>query len=544
VNPLPVRVDLQPGQALDDYLHRIRRANGMTPLEMSWALRAPGATTRHLMVRPHPRTVARIADLAEAIPQQITAATLAAFDHGLPLDLHDVLDTRAGLRAPPARGWLRATGTQACPACLREGTPWQIGWRLAWSTTCTHHTLHLVGTCPQCRKPFRHRPTVLGSDSAGATTCDSTTATGHCTFDAAAAPQRAANQASIERQRCTDDATAGRPVPARGRTVPPAIYLADLRHLTTLLLHLAGQPGPHRESHEWTCDRRLRTVTTTGRARRWAITPPDDADLRAAALDTADIILRAPDDRMARAHLSEWVAAVPANGGTRWAWIKDRTTVTPTLRQLLDPATDRHRRVSTLASRMTTRLPVAAIPQRIPTDVYEDCLGSALRTRTETGAAYVSLCLARATTGADTWAAAAESLGLDPKHGTACARAASMRTDISADQLRDRLRVVARRLNSALDYRAHEHTIRALAADPAWFDTWRSREAPDTSPASLPYAITWLWTHTSHGLLATTPGWTSPPTNAQRGAYRAFASRPAAARLADLLQIQNRGAVA
>ena len=106
--PLPVTLDLRPGQALDCYLEHLAEANGITTAGLLHVVRGnggPGAT-RYLMLHAATATVGRLACVARLHPAEVTAATLAAYD-GTALDL-DGLDPQtpcpASVPSPPVDG--------------------------------------------------------------------------------------------------------------------------------------------------------------------------------------------------------------------------------------------------------------------------------------------------------------------------------------------------------------------------------------------------------------------------------------------------------
>ena len=80
-----------------------------------------------------------------------------------------------------------------------------------------------------------------------------------------------------------------------GQLAKPAAYLADLRHLTTLLLHLAGQPGADGLAR-WLAElAHVAADRTLNRGPRWGLRPSDNPALRGQALATGDTISAADD---------------------------------------------------------------------------------------------------------------------------------------------------------------------------------------------------------------------------------------------------------
>jgi len=63
-----------------------------------------------------------------------------------------------------------------------------------------------------------------------------------CQHDLTSLPREPTSPTVQATQARIDAALAGNRVAVLGQTAKPAAYLTDLRRLTTLLLHLAGQP--------------------------------------------------------------------------------------------------------------------------------------------------------------------------------------------------------------------------------------------------------------------------------------------------------------
>ena len=242
MSPLPVRLVPRPGQALDSYLEHLADANQLSTAQLMNHLRASSsAPTRYLALAPDPAVLATIAGLAGLRREDLSGTVLTMLPGVAALDP----GSRYGHRDLAAKGWVQLHGTQACPACLADHGAWATTWRLPVVTTCTPHARHLAITCPGCRRPFRDsrhnhlRP--VGSD----TLCGNPLGAGprqHCTRDLTTIPTPVAAPEHLERQARTDTALAGQPVPVLGALSDSADNLADLRHLTVLLLHLPSQP--------------------------------------------------------------------------------------------------------------------------------------------------------------------------------------------------------------------------------------------------------------------------------------------------------------
>ena len=100
-----------------------------------------------------------------------------------------------------------------------------------------------------------------------------------------------------------------------------------------------------------------------------------------------------------------------------------------------------------------------------------------------------------------------------------------------ADSVHRTLRVLPRNRN----FRERESRVAALASNPAdWFDRWRIASTPTRRPASLPYAITWMWCEPAQGLLRASPAWRNVVTARATTGYREFCGRLAPAAQAGL----------
>ncbi len=152
---------------------------------------------------------------------------------------------RHSYRQVAARGWTPAHGTQICPACIAENGVWKIAWRLLLVTACTDHGLVLVAECRSCGRPSRDQRHSHLRRVGAATVCGNPLGQGplkQCQHDLTSLPREPTSPTVQATQARIDAALAGNRVAVLGQTAKPAAYLTDLRRLTTLLLHLAGQP--------------------------------------------------------------------------------------------------------------------------------------------------------------------------------------------------------------------------------------------------------------------------------------------------------------
>ena len=426
---LPVSVRPRPEESVESWLEHLADANGLTTAQLLAAIRSTGATTRYLTLAPSPETIARLAALARVDEQVVSAATLASFD-GTALDLTglDPAD-RHSYRQVATRGWTPAHGTQICPTCLADTGAWKTTWRLLLATACTDHGLVLAAECPSCGRRFRDQRHSHLRRVGAATVCGNPLGQGplkQCLHDLTALPREPASPAVLAAQARINPALAGKKVPALGQPAKPAAYVTDMRHLTTLLLHLAGQPGADGLA-PWVADlAAIAADRTSTRGPRWGMRPPDNPGLRGQALATADAILAAADLDTAATLLTPWTELTPTTNDGPLGWLADRTVMTPTLTRLVMAARAPHRRLSHhLDKPGGARMPInlLVIPQVIPHEQYLEHLAGASSSSEATVRLFASLSLARLHPDIKSWAAAAEALGMAGPMGVRCARA-------------------------------------------------------------------------------------------------------------------------
>ena len=527
---LPISVPPRPDESVESWLEHLADANGLTTAQLLATIRRTGATTRYLTLAPSPETIARLAALARVDEKDVYAATLASFD-GTALDLTGLDPTdRHSYRQVAARGWTPAHGTQICPACIAETGAWKTTWRLLLVTACTDHGLVLVAECPSCGRPFRDQRHSHLRRVGATTVCGNPLGKGpvkQCQHDLAALRREPASPAVLATQACMDAALAGEPAVVLGEPAKPAAYLADLRHLTTLLLHLAGQPGADSLA-PWVADLAVVAADRTStRGPRWGMRPPDDPALRGQVLTTADAILAAADLDAAAWQLTPWTELTPTSNDGPLGWLADRSVMTPALTRLVMAARAPHRRLSHHLDTPRTdggRMPInlSFIPQVIPHEQYLEHLASASDSSEATVRLFASMSLARLHPEVKSWAAAAEALGMPGPMGVRCARACSATMLVTADEWRARIWRAGEE-TPRRDYRATEAKIRHRLGMSSWFDEWARRYRPGTRHDSYDLGLTWQWVHVAHAHLDLSPAWRGrKPTATDRARYRQF----------------------
>jgi hypothetical protein len=527
---LPISVPPRPEESVESWLEHLADANGLTTAQLLATIRLTGATTRYLTLAPSPETVARLAALARVDRRDVFAATVASFD-GTALDLtgFDPAD-RYSYRQVAARGWTPAHGTQICPACIAETGVWKTAWRLLIVTACTEHGLVLVAECPECGRPFRDQRHSHLRRIGAATVCGNPLGQGpvkQCQHDLTSLPRQPASPAILTTQARINSALTGEHVSVLGEPAKAAGYLTDLRHLTTLLLHLAGQPAAD-DLAQWVADLAyVAADRTSTRGPRWGLRPPDDPALRGQALATADAILGADDLDTAAMLLTPWTEFTPTTNDGPLGWLADRTVMTATLTRLVLAAQAPHRRLShhldaprSDGARMPINLLV--IPQVIPHEQYLEHLASASGSSEATVRLFASLSLARLHPDIKSWAAAAESLSMPGPMGVRCARACSATMLITADEWKARIWRAGEE-TPRRDYRALEAKIRHRLGMSRWFDEWTRRYRPGTRQGAYDLGLTWQWVHVAHAHLDLSPVWRGrKPTAKDRARYRQF----------------------
>ncbi len=526
---LPVSVTPGPGESIESWLEHLADVNGLTTAQLLTATGRGRAGNRYLTLAPSPETITRLAALARVDEQDVYAATLAVFD-GTALDLTGLEPgDRHSYRQVAARGWAPAHGTQICPTCLGENGAWQSAWRLLIVTTCTRHQSLLVSRCPSCGRPFRDQRHSHLRRVGATPVCGNPLGAGptrQCQRDLGGIATTQASDDVLALQTRIDSALAGKPVMLLEQQSPAAAYLTDLRHLTTLLLHLAGQPSATQLA-PWVSNLAEETDARSGdRGPRWGLRPPEQPGLRASALATADGILTAPDIDAAAARLTPWTELTPTTNDGPLGWLADRTVMTATLTRVVMAARAPHRRLSHhLNNHLGGRMPInlTLIPQVIPHAQYLEHLDGASTSSEDTVRLFASLSLARLHPDVTSWAAAAEALNMPGPMGVHCARACSATMLVTADEWKSRIWRAGEETERR-DYRATEAKIHHRLGMTRWFNEWARRNRPDAQFGDHDLALTWQWVHVAHAHLDLSPAWRGKrPTAKDRARYRRFA---------------------
>ena len=349
--------------------------------------------------------------------------------------------------------------------------------------------------------------------------------TRQCQHDLTTIEATSATDDVIAVQARVDSALGGQQVTVLGQAAKPRTYLSDLRHLATLLLHLAGQPGAAQLA-PWVTDLKGETeARSRDRGPRWGLRPPEPPALRAGALATADGILTAADVDEAATRLTTWTELTPTTNDGPLGWLADRTVMTPTLTRLVMAARAPRRRLShhlDIHKRGRMSINLLVIPQVIPHAQYLEHLQDAFDSSEDTVRAFGSLSLARLHPDVTTWKAAAEVLNMPGPMGGRLARACSATMLVSADEWEARIWRAGEETRRR-DYRATEAKIEHRLYMSRWFNEWARQFRPGTHYSSVGYGLTWQWVNVAHAHLDLSPAWRGKkPTAKDRALYRQF----------------------
>ncbi|MDV3131366.1 TniQ family protein [Mycobacterium sp. 29Ha] len=534
---LPTRIALDSDESLASYVERLAFANDLRPSQLLRLLRAGETGGRPILaffdIKPDPALLAAIADIGGIAEADLTHATLARFGGGLPYRLDD-LDPRRrhSYRAVVSQGWFPTTGTQACPLCLRERGRWLTAWRLPINAICPRHGTFLISRCAACGRRFRsHHYSPLRAVLGPNQPCGNPVSLrSPCRQSVLGHRPEPAKASLVAAAHAVQRALAGARPEMLGGMVDPRRYLAELRHLGTLLLHLASRPQAVSVIH-WAEDLRAeaRARSPQHRGPRWGYSPPQSAIIRGHVIKQAHQILTSPSVESAGALLAPWTALIADEPNGPSVWMVNRTSRTTTMDSLIRSATEtRHhvgRRLSKRGS-SAANLSISAVPhlldEQLFDEIFADMLGGYARTRR----LYASLSITRALTAAPSWAGVAQSLGLAPHVGSQTARAASKLMRVSPEEFTQAVRRGLQALPPNRDFRKREARVRTLAERPqSWFPRWRSSSAPARRLTSLSYAVTWMWCEVAQSTVDSSPGWSAPPSHRVKAGYRAFETK-------------------
>ncbi len=456
-------------------------------------------------------------------------ATLMRYGDGLPLQL-DGLNPRLrhSFRQVVTQGWFPQLGSQACSLCLAADGIWRLEWRLPIVAVCVEHELFLTTRCAGCGLRFRtHRHSPLRPQLGPQQPCGNPRGLRNpCQHPVIAHPVETAAEPVVDAAKVVKRALAGQPVRIMGEQADPRIYLAELRHLATLLLHLLSRQGTT-SVVDWAGDIHVEAInrTTQRRGPRWGISPLQSAFVRGNVLSESHGILGETGLDEAATRLAPWLSLIADIGNGPRGWLLNRTTRTPTMERLVDAAVaDRHhvgRHLDRIRGEQTLR--TMAIPQLIDVDIYREYFGEMLGGYEWTGRLYVSLSIVRAVLPVANWSEAAVLIGLDPGIGVLTARAASGRMRVTPETFANAVERALPALPRNRDFRTRESHVRKLASDSTeWYERWRRSMSPARRQSSLPYAVTWMWCEVTQGAIDMSPAWRVPPPRQVKASYRAF----------------------
>ena len=533
---LPSRVSLGDDEALDSFLERLAHANDLEPAHILRTLRhgegGRDATLAFFMTAPHIEVLTRIEHLSGIPVERLRNATLLRFDGGLPLCLDglDPLD-RHTYRNVVAQGWFPGFGSQVCSSCLAQKGIWRVHWRLPIAAVCLQHGTYFSTECAGCHRRFRsHRYSPLRPILGPVQPCGNPVGLRKpCLHSVLAHSSERAEAHALECANNVHRALNGQPAVVFGEPVDPRTYLAELRNLATLLLHLGSRPSAE-SVLPWARELREEARARSARVRgaRWGYSPPLAAAIRGAVLGSAHEILVQPDLGSAGEQLRERLEYIRDERNGPSAWLVNRTKRTPTMERLIAAAVSNRRDVGRrLDGNLHVRhLRPSAIPQLMDVAIYRDLFAGMLGGYEWTGRLYVSLCAVRAIVSVPNWSDAASWIGLPAEVGARASRAARSRMLATPAEFERAIEKALTSMSLERDFRALEARVRALASDADdWHVSWRASMSPARRAATLHYAVTWMWCEVAQGCLDTSPAWAAGPFRGVKAGYRAFRDR-------------------
>lgn len=525
---LPVHVVPRPREALDGYLERVARVNGLGPVELQRLLDVPSGWMVRLAIAPPHELVRRAEQLCGQPAGSLEQLTLRNLS-GLDLD-HAHPGDRGTWRSPSARGWSPAAGTAICPTCFNTDRTWDLTWRHPYIAACLKCRSLLVGRCPHCERPFRSQRSPISPDGDPLLCQNYFASSGdQCGQRLGEVPTKQLPDRDLAAQQRIHAAITGQAVELLGHAIEADTYLSELWATAVLLLRLVIRPNRDRLA-EWAQAARNDGRTAAGRRERWRIEPPEDYALRAAALAEAARILSSRTREVAAESLRPWLELAPKGAGRQATFLALNTTPTPVLRDIVSATSSTQNTRSLLDVLLSEPGPVALDPRHIPqlldSNTYRTLFGDALDVNPRTGRRFAALCVTRRTTAVRSWPEARALVGGEQRGVEMDVRIATNNLSWGAERILEAVDEAAAQLGrEARDYRRREAVVRDLKRQPEWFTRWRLHYAPGTRTSSRWWAITWLWTEWALGAFATSPAWQTRPTAVDRAHFRAFASR-------------------
>lgn len=522
---MPVRPHVRPSEALDSYLVRLARANGLTPRALSEEITAragaPVINGRAVLAgyTPMSAIVTTIADMGGLASGHVIDMTLARYLHG---------DAPGpGTRLP----WTPRHGTAICPQCVGTHGFWPITWRLPQLAVCIEHRLVLHTMCPRCGKPFRTRRTPPLPNSL--LECDSPIS-GSGTF-VETCGQRLDALMRIDANPAQVDAAAillavthdGHDVQVAGKASSAVDYLSDHYALVLLLTHLAASGNG--EEYYWAKTIRDDALARNASKQQLSRSLPLDMVARAEILALATEMLTRTTVAEVAHHLRLFARIIPSAPAGPRAWLLGHTRRTPFMDELTRAVVAPERSFSYQLDHSPSTGGVGArhIPQAISAPVYEQYFADALGVTADTGRVFVSLCLARRTLASGTWVSAGELIGIPPRVARQTPMNVSPRLKVPITELVGRVIAVEPLFaQSPPDYRQREQLVLQLVElRELWFDPWRHQHRiPGAADNTFANTCEWLWSTYALGL-PYSQRWAHGWNNERRYRYRQWCDR-------------------
>ncbi|MER5864571.1 TniQ family protein [Kitasatospora sp. NPDC002040] len=533
VRRLPFFVKPQAGEAFASWITRAAFDLGVGPgqfahvlgLEMRRASEVTRPAFFGVILTDQSRQGLR---LSTGLPESVLEGMqLACYGDSL-LDLSGLdVATETSLRTVWTSQWVQLYASRCCPLCLRSGTVWPLWWRLEAAAICPVHSCLLLDECPSCGIRFRrgnyglHRgllarrgamdPRLCGNRSHRSTE----SLPGLCEQVIADLPVTALSDTHVlSMQERLLQAADGSRMSVFGERVSAREWVSCLRYFAAMVRSMSGEsetgrlPAALRSRFASYLARResmgrlgpkLQSgpATSTDAAAVFALTAPMmlSSDLEQAAKEVEPWVLRLVAHRVKnkiRDPLGHIDRPAPLDSLIR--------RLTPQYRRVIGPAT---------ALPRTTGISLQHLPHLLAERDYDDLISRHMhRTHAVTGRLMAAVALAKHVSGSDTWAAAAEALGMERDVaervtggiGNRIADSAGFWQGVGEASLRLKER-------GLVDYAARRAALSTLRRVPLEDLTVMCRQTGiRATDQRSRYAAVWIWTETTGGDHRKSPG--------------------------------------
>jgi hypothetical protein len=158
VATIPVRLPPLPGEALDSWLEAYAHLLHVTAGDifavagLDWDRAATGNGHKPWIYRLDEPALAALAAVTGVSAAALAGMTLARYE-GTGLA---AVTAEPGMPRTP-RWWRQLISSRYCPRCLAaSGGRWMLAWRIPWTYACTCCQVLLADTCPDCGRRHQH----------------------------------------------------------------------------------------------------------------------------------------------------------------------------------------------------------------------------------------------------------------------------------------------------------------------------------------------------------------------------------------------------